>query len=204
LNPDKSENMLFKVINAFKTVIKGLSLTLRHFFAAKESRTIRPINDPEYFSQNTGTTTIQYPHAKLPVPDVGRYQLDVEMDDCIVCDLCAKICPVDCIEIESIKATEAIGKTSDGTTKRLYAAKFDIDMAKCMYCGLCTIVCPTECIVMTDTYDRSMTDLNQMIYKFSDMSPEEAEEKKVALDKLNAERLAAKQAAAQQSLPNQL
>lgn len=196
--------MLSKVLNAFKTVKSGLSLTLGHFFAAKESRTVRSIADPEYFSQDTGTTTIQYPHAKLPVPDVGRYQLDVEMDDCIVCDLCAKICPVDCIEIESIKATEAIGKTSDGTTKRLYAARFDIDMAKCMYCGLCTVVCPTECIIMTDTYDRSMFDLNQMIYKFSDMSPEEAEEKRIALEKLNAERLAAKQAAVQQNIPKQI
>lgn len=186
--------MAGRLLNVFKTVSKGLGLTLRHFFAATESREVKPITDANYFTQQTGTTTIQYPHQKLPVPDVGRYQLDVEMDDCIVCDLCAKICPVDCIEIESIKATEAIGKTSDGTTKRLYAAKFDIDMAKCMYCGLCTVVCPTECIIMTDQYDRSTLTLNEMVYKFSDMSPEMAEEKRLALEKLNAERLAAKQA----------
>lgn len=186
--------MIKTILNVFKTVIKGLSLTLSHIFAARESRKVKAISDPNYFSQNSGITTIQYPHVKLPVPDVGRYQLDVEMDDCIVCDLCAKVCPVDCIDIESIKSTEAIGKTSDGTTKRLYAAKFDIDMGKCMYCGLCTVVCPTECIVMTDTYDRSMSDLSEMTYKFSDMTAAEADEKRLALDKLNAERLAAKQA----------
>ena len=174
-----------------------MNLTKGHFFAATEGRKVKSITDKDYFSQENGITTIQYPHQKLPVPDIGRYQLDVEMDDCIVCDLCAKICPVDCIEIESIKSTEAIGKTSDGTTKRLYAAKFDIDMAKCMYCGLCTVVCPTECIVMTDKYDRSMPNLSEMIYKFSDMSLEEAEEKRAALEKLNAERNAAKQAAMQ-------
>lgn len=194
--------MIHKLIQVFKTVWKGLSLTQRHFFAAAESRKVKSITDPEYFGQHTGTTTIQYPHQKLPIPDVGRYQLDVEMDDCIVCDLCAKICPVDCIEIESIKSTEAIGKTSDGTTKRLYTAKFDIDMAKCMHCGLCTVVCPTECIIMTDNYDRSMTSLNEMIYKFSDMTVAEAEEKRLALEKQNAERLAAKQAAIQQTDKN--
>ncbi len=188
-----------KLVNLFRTVVKGLKLTLRHFFAAAESRKVKAISDKSYFEQSQGTTTIQYPHQKLPVPDVARYQLDVEIDDCIVCDLCAKICPVDCIEIESIKATEAIGKTSDGTTKRLYAAKFDIDMAKCMYCGLCTVVCPTECIIMTDQYDRSMPVLSDMIYQFSDMTAEEAEEKRVALEKQNAERLAAKQAAMQQT-----
>jgi NADH-quinone oxidoreductase subunit I len=186
--------MVETVINVFKTVIKGLRLTLGHIFAATESRNVKAISDPNYFAQKSGINTIQYPHVKLPVPDVGRYQLDVEMDDCIVCDLCAKVCPVDCIDIESIKSTEAIGKTSDGTTKRLYAAKFDIDMAKCMYCGLCTVVCPTECLVMTDTYDRSMPDLSEMTYKFSDMTTEEANEKRLALEKLNAERLAAKQA----------
>jgi NADH-quinone oxidoreductase subunit I len=194
--------MIKKVLHAFKTVFKGLGLTMGHFFAARKSRKVMPITDKNYFVQNSGITTIQYPHQKLIVPELGRYQLDVEMDDCIVCDLCAKICPVDCIDIESIKATEAIGKTSDGTTKRLYAAKFDIDMAKCMYCGLCTVVCPTECIVMTDTYDRSMPDLKEMIYKFSDMTAEEAEEKRLALEKLNAERLAAKEAAMQQKTQN--
>jgi len=191
---DELFKMIKTILNVFKTVINGLSLTLSHIFAARESRKVKAISDPNYFSQSSGITTIQYPHVKLPVPDVGRYQLDVEMDDCIVCDLCAKVCPVDCIDIESIKSTEAIGKTSDGTTKRLYAAKFDIDMGKCMYCGLCTVVCPTECIVMTDTYDRSMSDLSEMTYKFSDMTTAEADEKRLVLEKLNAERLAAKQA----------
>jgi NADH-quinone oxidoreductase subunit I len=191
--------MIKKVYRIFKSVFKGMNLTKGHFFAATEGRKVKSISDADYFSQDSGITTIQYPHQKLPVPEIGRYQLDVEMDDCIVCDLCAKICPVDCIEIESIKSTEAIGKTSDGTTKRLYAAKFDIDMAKCMYCGLCTVVCPTECIIMTDTYDRSMLKLNEMIYKFSDMSIEEADEKRLALEQFNAEKLAAKEAAMQKN-----
>ena len=151
-----------------------------------------PASDNNYFKQLEGTNTIQYPHQSLPVPEVGRYQLDVEMEDCIVCDLCAKICPVNCIDIEAIKATEAIGQTSDGTTKRLYAAKFDIDMAKCMYCGLCTIVCPTECIVMTNNYDRTVFELSDLTYQFSDMTPAEAAEKQALLDKQLAERAAAK------------
>ncbi|MXV17781.1 NuoI/complex I 23 kDa subunit family protein [Hufsiella ginkgonis] len=187
--------MVGKIFAGFRTSWKGLSLTLRHLFAAGESRKVVGIKSANYFDQKNGIATIQYPHQKLPVPEVGRYQLDVEMDDCIVCDLCAKICPVDCIEIESIKATEAIGQTSDGTTKRLYAAKFDIDMAKCMYCGLCTVVCPTECIVMTDQYDKTVTNMNDLIYQFSDMTAEEAHEKREALEKQQAERQAAKAAA---------
>ena len=166
-------------------------------FASHRKREVLPASDGNYFKQLEGTNTIQYPHQQLPVPEVGRYQLDVEMDDCIVCDLCAKVCPVNCIDIEAIKATEAIGQTSDGTTKRLYAAKFDIDMAKCMYCGLCTIVCPTECITMTNQYDKSVFDIKDLTYRFSDMTPEFAAQKRRAFDQQQAERQAAKLAAMQ-------
>jgi len=181
---------------SFKTILGGLFLTLKHLFAPKKRRVTDSIKSDNYFAvQELGTNTIQYPKQQLPVPEVGRYQLFVEMDDCIVCDLCAKICPVDCIEIESIKATEAIGQTSDGTTKRLYAAKFDIDMAKCMYCGLCTVVCPTECITMTNQYDVSVPELNLLTYKFSDMDPALAEEKRRLFDEQQAQKQAAKLAA---------
>jgi NADH-quinone oxidoreductase subunit I len=186
-----------QIIKGITTTLKGLSITFRHLFASHKKRELLPASDNNYFKQLEGTNTIQYPHQKLPIPEVGRYQLDVEMDDCIVCDLCAKVCPVNCIDIESIKATEAIGQTSDSTTKRLYAAKFDIDMAKCMYCGLCTIVCPTECIVMTNQYDKTVFQLSDLTYQFSDMSPEIAAEKRREFDVQQAERQAAKLAAMQ-------
>ena len=181
-----------KIISGITTAWKGLSLTIEHLFAARKIRVVEGIQNDNYFKQQEGNVTIQYPHQELPVPEVGRYQLHVEIDDCIVCDLCAKICPVNCIEIESIKATEAIGQTSDGTTKRLHAAKFDIDMGKCLYCGLCTVVCPTECITMTSEYDRSFPNSSELIYKFSIMTPEEAEEKRIELEKQMEARKAAK------------
>src|SRR5690606_30601598 len=129
----------------------------------------------------------------MTIPEVARYQLDDEIDDCIVCDLCAKACPVDCITIESIKSPEAIGKTSDGSVKRLYAAQFDIDMAKCMYCGLCTVVCPTECITMTDQYDRSTTKLTDLIYGFAEITDEEIAQRKEEWTRFQAETEAEKQ-----------
>ena len=194
--------MIKEALNGFKTAWKGLALTLVHFGAATKSKKVKGIKEANYFEQQDGIATVQYPHQKLPVPEVGRYQLDVVIDDCIVCDLCAKICPVNCIDIESIKATEAIGKTSDGSVKRLYAPKFDIDMAKCMYCGLCTTVCPTECITMTPEYDKSVTHISDLNYKFATMTDVEAEQKRVELEKQLAERQAAKLAAMQKMEEN--
>ena len=127
--------------------------------------------DPDYFTQQTGLVTLQYPHEELPIPETGRYRLDNKIDDCIVCDLCAKVCPVNCITIEAIKAVEDAGTTADGTKRRLLAAKFDIDMAQCCYCGLCTVVCPTDCLAMTKVYDFPEPDIKNMIYHYGECPP---------------------------------
>jgi len=165
---------------AARTLLKGLQLTGAHIFKATSSKKSVDITSKEYFLGQKGIGTIQYPHETIPVPDTGRYQLDVEMDDCIVCDKCAKICPVDCIEIEPIRSPEEFGKTSDGTSKRIYAAKFDIDMGKCCFCGLCTTVCPTECLTMTKSYDFSVLDISEHNFPFANLSSTEITEKKTA------------------------
>lgn len=184
---------MFKIaFSGFFTAVKGLGITLKHLFGARRARGAFDVRQDNYFEQQTGLTTVQYPSQEMPIPEVARYQLEVEIDDCIVCDLCAKACPVDCIDIEAIKATEAIGKTSDGSVKRLYAAKFDIDMSKCMYCGLCTVVCPTECITMTNQYDRSTSRLSDLTYTFAEMTEAEAKQKRAEFAAFQAEKEAAK------------
>ena len=159
---------------------------------ARQSRKPIFVDNPDYFKQQTGIVTLQYPHQHLPLPDHGRYQLHNEMDDCIVCDKCAKVCPVDCIEIEPIKATGVVGNASDGSPIRLYAAKFDIDMAKCMFCGLCTTVCPTECLTMTSEYDFSTFDITNHNFEFGNLTPAQAQEKRELYEQFVIEKEAMK------------
>lgn len=166
---------------ATKTLSKGLGLTMRHLKDARTQRDPLAPTTENYFEKQNAIFTVQYPKEVLPVPTVGRYKLHNEIEDCIVCDKCAKICPVDCIDIEPVRSVEEFGKTSDGTPKRIYAAKFDIDMAKCCFCGLCTTVCPTECLTMTDDYDFSTFDLSEHNFEFGNMTPLEILEKKEEL-----------------------
>lgn len=175
-----------------KTTTKGLSLTLKHLWAARKTKGALNVQDENYFKISEGFVTLQYPHESISVPEIGRYQLDCEIDDCIVCDKCAKICPVDCIEIEAIKSPELIRTTSDGSPVRLHAAKFDIDLAKCCFCGLCTTVCPTECLTMNSEYDYSVLDVNLLNLAFSNLSEKEAEEKRNLYEQFVAEKEAAK------------
>lgn len=165
-----------------------MRLTIKHLMMAFRRRKVQDIQHPEYFGQKNGLATITYPYETIPVPEHGRYQLHNEIEDCIVCDKCAKICPVDCIDIEPIRSPGEFGKTSDGTSRRIYAAKFDIDMAKCCFCGLCTTVCPTECLTMTPEYDFSTFDLTTMNFGFGNISPAEAQQKQVEWELFQAEK----------------
>ncbi|WP_461042156.1 4Fe-4S dicluster domain-containing protein [Spirosoma harenae] len=177
-----------------RTTLKGLQLTLRHLRSATKRRTSEGITSDNYFDLQNGLVTLQYPHEQLPIPDNGRYRLRNEIDDCIVCDKCAKVCPVDCITIDAIKATEEVGRASDGSPIRLYAATFDIDMAKCCYCGLCTVVCPTECLTMDKKFDYSEFELGKLTYNFSNLTEDQANEKRSLYEQFLREKEEAKAA----------
>lgn len=177
---------------SIRTTWKGLRHTSGHVYAAAHRRKPVGIADKRYFDQSNGLVTLTYPFEKLPLPDHSRLQLHNEIDDCIVCDKCAVVCPVNCIEIEPIKSPEVIGYTSDGSAKRLYAAKFNIDMAKCCYCGLCTSVCPTECLTMNDKYDYSVVNIKELNFAFSNLTDVQIEEKRALYDKFVKEKEALK------------
>lgn len=177
-----------------RMVWAGMRVTWLHMRRRKRRQPMG-VSAEGYFKQADGPVTIQYPLEKIPVPDVGRYRLYMETEDCIGCDQCARICPVDCITIEKVKAVNDLGLTSDGSKKKFYLPTFDIDMAKCCYCGLCTVVCPTECIIMTRSYDYSEYDRENFIYHFGNLSPEQTLTKQTELDAFEAAKKAAKAAA---------
>ena len=141
--------------------------------------------------------TLMYPHERMVQPERARNRLYVNMDDCIGCDQCSRACPVNCIDIETVKAVDgdSPGITSNGKKKALWVTRFDIDIAKCCYCGLCTFPCPTECIKMTDVFEFAEQERNNLIYTYITLTPDEIVEK-IELSKKADDDLAAKKAAA--------
>lgn len=172
---------LGNILNALMTIFIGMKVTFKHLFVP--------------------AVTIQYPSVKPELPERERNRLYVNMDDCIGCDQCARACPVDCIEIETVKSlpTEDLGKTSNGKRKALWVTKFNIDIAKCCYCQLCVFPCPTECIYMTDVYEFSEFERNNLVYNFITLTPQEIEEKKSNYAKLEVEKAAQKAEAAKKA-----
>ena len=160
------------------TVLVGMRITISHLFKKKVTR--------------------QYPSTRYQLPERVRNRLYVNMDDCIGCDQCARARPVDCIKIETAKMMpgENLGTTSDGRKKALWVTGFTIDIAKCCYCSLCVWPCPTECIYMTDVYEFSETERNNLIYDYVTITPEEITTHKTNAEKAAAEAAARKAAAA--------
>jgi NADH-quinone oxidoreductase subunit I len=160
------------------TVLIGMKITFLHMF--------------------TPAVTIQYPDVKLKLPERARNRLYVNMDDCIGCFQCDMACPVDCFNIETIKAlpTDDLGVTSTGQKKKLWVTKFDIDIAKCCYCGLCVYPCPTECIKMTDVYEFAEFNRDNLVYNYITLTPSEVEKVKATAAEYEKEQAAKKAAAA--------
>jgi len=166
------------------TIMIGLSITFKQMFHK--------------------AVTIQYPEQRLQLPERERNRLFVNMEDCIGCDQCAKACPVSCIDIETVKVIpgDIVGKTgvtSQGKKKALHVTDFTIDFAKCCYCQLCVFPCPTECIYMTDVFEFSTFERNNLVYQFSDLTPAQSDEKKKMWADYSAEQEKKKAAAAQEA-----
>jgi len=176
------------------TILTGLGITWKHLLNATKRKGFAGVAEDHYFNQVDGLVTLQYPSEAVPMPSFARYRLHNNADDCIGCDQCAKACPVNCITIESFKATpddvELLGKTSDGTKKRLWLPVFDIDMGKCLFCGLCTYPCPTECLTMTPVHDFTEFEREHLIYHFGNMTKAMEAEKRKKLQEFEAQKKA--------------
>lgn len=157
------------IYDGLATAMVGMKITWKHLF--------------------TKNVTIQYPDEKHDIPERVRNRLYVNMDDCIGCDQCAKACPVNCITIETAKSLpeEDLGVASVGNKKKLWVTRFDIDIAKCCYCGLCVPPCPTVCIFMTPVFEFSEYNRDDLIYRYSTLTADEAAEKVANAERAKAE-----------------
>ncbi len=153
-------------------VIKGMGLTLRHFFksyvvghneqpaAAGDVQLAPPGLKAGMPVDVEGLLTVEYPDVKLPTPERFRYMpflvfeedadsVRAEYDGvrCTACGICSRVCPPQCIWI-----VQARGE--NGRPKPV-AAEFYIDAAICMSCGLCAEFCPFDAIKMDHQYELS-------------------------------------------------
>jgi NADH-quinone oxidoreductase subunit I len=125
-----------EICSAFVTSAQGMMVTAKYLGSPRE------------------IVTERYPLVRKKVAANYRGRLVNATERCIVCELCAKACPTQCIDM----------KFEIGADKKRILHNFTIDMTICLYCGLCTEACPDttrasedgeKCLTMGGGYEYS-------------------------------------------------
>ena len=109
--------------------------------------------------------TRKYPAEKRDKPERfhGRHVLNRYpdgMEKCIGCELCAGVCPANCIYVRGAD-NPADAPVSPGER---FGFVYEINMLRCIFCAMCVEACPTEAITMTHLFEMSVTDRNDAVY----------------------------------------
>ncbi|EYF07128.1 NuoI/complex I 23 kDa subunit family protein [Chondromyces apiculatus] len=147
--------------------LKGMSITMRHFFKNTKEMVLGQKPDPVLEGLEEGITTINYPEEKRPYPERfrGLHRLTLRQDDsprCVACLCCSTACPAQCIHIVAAEYPE--GDTRRGYER--YPSSFVIDELRCIFCGFCVEACPCDAIRMdTGMHATAYDSREQFIYK---------------------------------------
>ena len=109
--------------------------------------------------------TFQYPDEKKPKHprQHGRHVLnryEDGMEKCIGCELCAGVCPADCIYVRGLD-NPPDHPVSPGER---YGFVYEINYLRCIHCDMCVEACPTEAITESKLFEFSFTNRNDAIY----------------------------------------
>ncbi len=104
--------------------------------------------------------TVQYPEEMpyLAPRYRGRIILTRDPDGeerCVACNLCAVVCPVDCIALEK----------TEGEDGRWLPEFFRINFSRCIMCGMCEEACPTYAIQLTPDFELCEFNRDNMVYE---------------------------------------
>ena len=94
--------------------------------------------------------TLRYPYERAQPVEGIRAKVFWEIEKCVGCALCVRICPASAIEL--------IGKGRKAEIRYL--------LGRCIFCGECVDICPTETIYTTEEFELAFTKPQQMTIEF--------------------------------------
>ena len=145
---------MIKAFGYFFEILKGGWITTRHFVVNMVFHVLRLFGIK---TKRRGAVTIQYPEQRREIAPRHRslHRLMKREDGkprCVVCMLCATVCPSECIYIEAAE--------DDNPEIQKYPSTFILDISRCCFCGFCVEACPEDAIRM-DTGNLEFAERNR-------------------------------------------
>ena len=82
------------------------------------------------------------------------------MEKCIGCELCAGVCPANCIYVRGAD-NDPDDPTSPGER---FGYVYEINYLRCIHCDLCVEACPTQAITESKLFEFSFTNRDDAVY----------------------------------------
>lgn len=144
---------IFEIIKAsvagVRSILRGFSTAIPYLFNINPNALRKEIT--EQYPDPVSSKTVD----DLPPRTRGLIFNDIQ--ECIGCYECAKVCPAECIEIQSERQIE---------TQKEWVSIFNVDNSLCVFCGLCVEVCPTGSIKHSKKYEAAAFEKREMISSF--------------------------------------
>ena len=144
---------------------RGGGHQLLDFWWGKKGRGEQPVVTQD--AKQEGLFTVEYPDERLPTYERFRvlpvliYDTEDGNVRCTSCNICAKVCPPQCIWMSQAKGPNGVVPLPED---------FYIDMDVCMNCGLCSEYCPFDAIKMDQNFELSNYERHQThIYSLQDL-----------------------------------
>ena len=108
--------------------------------------------------------TVKYPFETKPQPLGLKGHIVLDAEACILCGMCERSCPTDCITVDKANRT------------------WSLVPFQCIQCGYCTQVCPKKCLTMDPNYSPAATVKTSTVVSVpEDEKPAKAVQEKVAV-----------------------
>jgi len=128
------------IFTGSKSLVTGLMITAREFF--------KPVVTEQYPYEVPTMTPLFRGHIEL----IGNAETGAP--NCVVCGMCQRACPSDCISLDGKKAEGGKGKV---------LTSYSLDFTKCSLCGQCVESCNFDALRFSRDYNLAGFDKNEFI-----------------------------------------